>query len=89
MTMVQGGAEWRRTTCVHHEDGSGVIFKQGRRLELWITEFEKYGPQVFRNLGGVNGSEEFRLSGTRGDRRLYLGFIRQGTTTEHENETGD
>ena len=56
-----------RTTCVDHQYGGGVIFVERSGLDLSVAQFVEDGPEVFGNLGGMDGSKEFCFSRTCGD----------------------
>ncbi len=66
---------WRRAACVHHKDGCGIVLKESRRRELWISELKMDGLQILGNLGGVDGSKKLGFSRTGWWRPLTVSWI--------------
>ena len=89
MLYVDVARSWGRAAGIDHKDGRLVVLVEHSRTRLDIFEFIKDRSHVLGNLGSLNCSDEFSVSGARGDGRLHIGLVGNGTTTKHEGEASD
>ncbi len=89
MLNINMSRTWRRSTRVNHQNRCLIVLVKHRWTRLCIVQLEEDRSQIFCNLRGLDGGDEFGFCRACRDRRLDLRLVCNWSTTEHESETGD
>ena len=74
--------------CIDHANGRHVVFVDGGRTKLGVTQFTEDRMEIFGMLGSKYSSKKLSFGGgSRGD-GLSLSAVRDGSAAEHKSVAG-